>query len=1143
MSILLATCLALAAPEPDRTRPNIVVILADDVGYGDLSCYGATKIKTPHLDRLATQGMRFTDAHSAAAVCTPTRYALLTGQYAWRHQPARGILSGVAPLAVPLDRVTIPKLLKQANYTTGVVGKWHLGLGEKQPDYNAEIKPGAREVGFDYSFLIPATGDRTPCVYVENGRVVGLDPKDPIRVSYAMKVGTDPTGRENPDLLTNQKPSHGHDATIVNGISRIGWMTGGKAARWKDEDMADEITRKAVKFIDDSKAKPFFLYFATHDAHVPRCPHPRFRGKSEHGLRGDAIVELDWCVGEILASLDRHKLADNTLVIFTSDNGGVMDDGYIDGTGDDRSGHRCNGVLRAFKGSPYEGGSRVPCVARWPGVIPAGSVSNELICSVDLLATCAALTGQKLPAEAGPDSFDILPALKAAKPAQACRETLVMQGNANPFAVRQGSWKLLPATGMRKVELYNLTDDLSEKTNLAEKEPAKVKELAALLEELRKAGRSRATGVSPVGLLAPQRPLPVARTQPLTTGPALFVDPTTGDDRNDGAKGKPWRTLQVAVKRLKPGDTLYLRGGVYPEKVYLTRSGTAEAPIVVAAYPGELPILDGGLREFREEPAQAWQPFVGGAEGEYVSTRTYPGADDRRTPHQFLPASWEPLWGIEELRPLALGHFADSMVPLHGYRTLTDLRATNEYQPKDKKAGGAEGVYCGPGLWYNRETERIHVRLAHTRLPGLGDRAYRGETDPRKLPLIIAAGFGDDVLRINGVKHVRIEGLVLRGATGSPMIHVYGSDNVYLDHLTIYGGFPAVLINAAQNIKVTHCAFRGLAAPWTGRAHMKYRGTATYQIVLQNAQPSNENIEFAHCEFTDDHDFAFLRFAKNLTFHHNFVDNFNDDGLECGAKLRSHTLYIHHNRIGACLGVFQQHEMDRDESPADHAPDTGVYVYRNVFDQRAGVYYTLPTAADPTGAYLHSEGHLISDHGSPTYPVMHVYHNTFLRREPVFRDYFLFGLGAANLRHTERDVFNNIFVQANAIPGAVILGKDAGPLREGGNLLWGMKATAPPANHFAKLRASPLFVDSRKFHEPGWSTLDVVADPKFADFAAGDLRLQPGSPALDAGVVVPAKWPDPLREADMGKPDLGALPAGVKPWGVGVGGRIPVFGK
>jgi len=496
MTRILALLALLFVAPVAVAGPNVIVILADDVGSGDLGCYGATKIKTPHLDRLAKEGMRFTDAHSPAAVCTPTRYALLTGQYAFRHAPGSRILSGVAPLAIPLDRPTLPKLLRDAGYATGVVGKWHLGLGEKETDYNVEIKPGPKEVGFDYSFLIPATGDRTPCVYVENGRVVGHDPTDPIRVNYLMKIGTEPTGRENPELLTNQKPSHGHDMTIVNGISRIGWMSGGKAARWKDEDMADDITRKAVKFIDDQRAKPFFLYFATHDAHVPRCPHPRFRGKSEHGLRGDAIVELDWCVGEILAALDRHKLTNDTLIIFTSDNGGVMDDGYVDGTGTDTSGHKCNGALRGFKGGLYEGGHRVPFLARWPGTVPAAATSNELLCHVDLFHTLAAIVGQKLPDNAGPDSFDCSAAFRAAKPAKPGRESLIHQaGNPSWHAVRKGNWKLIADNPGKKkaagVELFDLAADPTETTNVAKEHPERVKELTVLLEALRKADRTR----------------------------------------------------------------------------------------------------------------------------------------------------------------------------------------------------------------------------------------------------------------------------------------------------------------------------------------------------------------------------------------------------------------------------------------------------------------------------------------------------------------------------------------------------------------------------------------------------------------------------------------------------------------------------
>jgi hypothetical protein len=646
----------------------------------------------------------------------------------------------------------------------------------------------------------------------------------------------------------------------------------------------------------------------------------------------------------------------------------------------------------------------------------------------------------------------------------------------------------------------------------------------------------------------PMRPLPVATTRPLEKGTTYFVDAGKGDDANDGSQAKPWKTVQHGVKRLTPGSTLYLRGGIYYEKVFLTRSGTAETPITIASYPGELAVIDGGLREFFDAPEKSWQPFKEGAEGEFVSTKTYAHLDDRKAPRQFLPAAWEPLWGIEEERPLALGNFADSMVPLHGYRNATDLRATNELSLGDRKKAKEVGVYCGPGLWFNRDTGRIHIRLAHHQMPGLGDRAYRGATDPRKLPLIVAAGFGDDLLRINGVRHVRIQGIVFRGATGSAMIHVYGSENIDLDHITVYGGFPGLLLNAVKNVRVTHSAFRGLAAPWSGRSHMKYYGTASYQIVLQNNQPGNENIELAWCEFTDDHDFAFFRYVKNLQFHHNFVDNFNDDGLECGPKLRNHTIYVYQNRIGACLGVFQQHEIEKDESPIDHDPKAGVFVYRNVFDQRGGVYYTLPAKPEASGAFLRSEGHFISDHGGPIFPVMRVYHNTMLRHGPVFRDYFLFGLGNTGLRHSERDVFNNILVQTERVPGLVILGKEVANLREGGNLLWGMKdGPSLKADPFAKFRASALFTASRKHYEPGWTTHDRVADPKFVKLPAdetqpADLRLQEGSPAINAGQPIPRDWPDPLRDADKGGPDSGALPHGVEAWGVGVDGRISLFG-
>lgn len=469
------------AAEP-RSGPNVVFILADDIGYGDFGCYGATKIKTPNIDRLAARGRRFTDAHSPSAVCTPTRYAFMTGEYAWR-KPGTGILPGIAALIVEPGRMTVPAMLKQAGYRTAVVGKWHLGLGARAPtDYNGPITPGPLEVGFDQCFIIPATGDRTPCVFVEDHRVAGLDPRDPIRLDYSIP--------------------RGHPESFVGGIPRIGKMTGGKSALWKDEQIAETITARAVKFIEQNKDRPFFLYFATHDIHVPRVPAPRFKGSSQAGVRGDVAQEFDWSVGQVMEALDRLHLAEKTLLIVTSDNGGVLDANGPDlvhgGTVETNNGHAFNGPLRAGKGSPYEGGTRVPFVARWPGRIKPGA-SDELICHVDMLATVAALTGQKLADGAGPDSFNILPALLGQQGAKPCRDHLVEHGNV--LAIRKGPWKLIPAGGPRgkqgkgrgpkTAELYNLAEDIGETKNVADQHPKIVKDMAALLQRIRQDGRSR----------------------------------------------------------------------------------------------------------------------------------------------------------------------------------------------------------------------------------------------------------------------------------------------------------------------------------------------------------------------------------------------------------------------------------------------------------------------------------------------------------------------------------------------------------------------------------------------------------------------------------------------------------------------------
>ncbi len=480
-------------------RPNIVMIYADDVGYGDVSCYGATRVKTPNIDRIASGGLLFTNAHSASATCTPSRYALLTGEYAWR-QKGTGILPGDAALIIKPGRVTLPSMLQKDGYRTGVVGKWHLGLGDGNIDWNGEIRPGPLEIGFDYCFIIPATLDRVPCVFVENHHVVNLDPKDPIRVSYKEPFSGEQTGKSDPELL-RVKPSHGHDQAIVNGVSRIGYMTGGKSALWVDEKIVDVLSQKAIAFLEQHRSEPFFLYYAVHDIHVPRLPNPRFVGKTPMGPRGDAIAELDWSVGQILAALDRQGLTNDTLVIFSSDNGPVLDDGYQDQAVAKLGSHKPAGPFRGGKYSNFDGGTRVPFIVRWPGHVKPDSVSNALIGQIDLLSSFAALNGQKLPEAAAPDSLDELPALLGKS--KTGRQQLVEDADVRSLV--DGQWKLIQPSNFPKInkatntelgndpqpQLYDLANDPGEKNDLASRYPERVREMSARLDKLRSDRRSR----------------------------------------------------------------------------------------------------------------------------------------------------------------------------------------------------------------------------------------------------------------------------------------------------------------------------------------------------------------------------------------------------------------------------------------------------------------------------------------------------------------------------------------------------------------------------------------------------------------------------------------------------------------------------
>lgn len=442
----------------NHTQPNVILILADDLGYGDLSCYGAQRVQTPNTDYLAQSGIRFTNTHATSSTSTPSRYGILTGQYPWRVQ-GTDIATGDAGLIISPQTHTLPKMFQQAGYRTAAVGKWHLGLGvTAQQDWNGTITPNCADNGFGYSFIMAATGDRVPCVFIENGKIFGYDPTAPVQVSYKKNFEGEPTGKLNPELLTKLKPSHGHDMSIVNGISRIGYMKGGGKALWKDEDIADVITQKACAFIQKNASHPFFLYFGTNDIHVPRVPNERFAGKTGMGARGDAILSFDYSVGEVINCLKKLGILENTIIIVTSDNGPVIDDGYQDRARELLGSHTPSGIYRGGKYSAFEAGTKVPFIIRWgkyhhPTKASSketsdpkraySATSDALLSQLDLFASFAAFLNQKLPAGTAPDSRNYLDAFQG------------KTQKAAPFVVeqnRQSTLSLLTSDGYKYIE-------------------------------------------------------------------------------------------------------------------------------------------------------------------------------------------------------------------------------------------------------------------------------------------------------------------------------------------------------------------------------------------------------------------------------------------------------------------------------------------------------------------------------------------------------------------------------------------------------------------------------------------------------------------------------------------------------------------
>lgn len=471
---LLLSCAlaALPAAAADSKPPNIIVILADDVGWGDAGCYGGTKVKTPNIDRLAREGQRFVNGHSSAAVCTPTRYSLITGQYSWRRDAEglnKGVARGDAPLLIPTDMTTAPGLLKEAGYRTAVIGKWHLGFGLTKPNFNKDLCPGPLEIGFHEFFGIPATNDRIPTVFVRDHRVLGLDENDPIRYTY--------------DEAEAKKQGM---TQFAAGRNRIGWAKGGKSAWWKDTEIADTHTGECIRFVERNKDGKFFLLFTPHDVHAPTIPHPRFAGTSDLGNRADMLHELDATIGELLGTLDRLGLAENTLIMYSSDNGAYVND---------ENGHKPTGPFRGQKSMLWEGGHRVPFVVRWPARIKPG-VPQDLVSTIDVAATVCAAAGIALPEASLPDSYNLLPAMLGEKDAPR-RDHLVIMSGTGHLALRSGDLKFIPdlnfISGWKggrikpgtpaRPALYDLSEDPGETKNLFQTHAADAKRLTEMLAD------------------------------------------------------------------------------------------------------------------------------------------------------------------------------------------------------------------------------------------------------------------------------------------------------------------------------------------------------------------------------------------------------------------------------------------------------------------------------------------------------------------------------------------------------------------------------------------------------------------------------------------------------------------------------------
>ena len=657
----------------------------------------------------------------------------------------------------------------------------------------------------------------------------------------------------------------------------------------------------------------------------------------------------------------------------------------------------------------------------------------------------------------------------------------------------------------------------------------------------------------------PTRPLPVASDRPMASGPAKFVDAQNGNDQADGSKHSPWQTVQHAINQLNPGDTLYLREGIYYEHVVISNSGESDKPITIRSYPNDLVILDGGLRDFYESPDTAWLPYAEGVEGEYVSTRTYPGLGSRAKAVNLL------------------GNFGDSMIPLHGYWFIGDLRTDNPYWTMSRKTSTNEAMYCGPGIWYNPETQRIHCRLAHTHLPGLGDDNYRGETDPRRVPLVIGRNLSP--MSLVGARHIRLQDLVLRGSSRATL-NISASADIELDGLTIYAGRTCVAAEYTQGFRMVNSALRGISAPWTSRSSLKYRSVEAGLFSASGWKPTNNSdFELAYSEFTDSIDGIYLGNVANVRFHHNLVDNMTDDGMFLTAtatnlgEMPGGPILIYQNRFSRCTTTFGFGVGHGRQTSTDAGTMTGagIWIFRNIFDYRQAAFYGQPIGPDKSQE-ITTFGRSLMDHGSPIWEPIFFYQNTIIARDPAFRSYYVHGFGG-HMRDTVRVVLNNIYVQLKKPLGIAPTGGGFALMIDG-NLHWGVEDSKTIEQLHAAVKKNigkdPLNVNAfpRKLINPQTTNPetsdpltnlielagntddtpyraqhDQIANPNFIlleeDWRiTNDYRLNPDSPALGAGVKIPADWPDPLYQEK--KPDIGAIPVGHAGWRVGQFGRFNI---